>query len=63
MSAIHRVGILGGGTMGRGIAAAVAQAGLDVLLCEKDQASAESALAKIAEEFDHEISRWALTAS
>ena len=48
--------------MGRGIAAAVAQAGLDVLLCEKDQALAESALAKIAEEFDHEISRWALTA-
>jgi 3-hydroxybutyryl-CoA dehydrogenase len=62
MSAIHKVGILGGGTMGRGIAAAVAQAGIDVLLCEKDQGSAESALAKIDEEFDYEISRWALTA-
>jgi 3-hydroxybutyryl-CoA dehydrogenase len=63
MSEIHQVGILGGGTMGRGIAAAVAQAGMHVLLCEKDQVSAESALAKIAEEFDHEITRWALTVS
>jgi 3-hydroxyacyl-CoA dehydrogenase len=60
MSEIHKVEIVGGGTMG--IAAAVAQAGMDVLLCEKDQASAESALVKIAEEFDHEITRWALTA-
>lgn len=61
MSEIHKVGILGAGTMGRGIAAAIAQAGMDVVLCEKDEESAQSALVRISEDFDHEISRWALT--
>lgn len=49
--------------MGRGIAAAVTQAGMEVLLCEKDQNLAQAALAKVAEDFDYEISRWALTAA
>ncbi len=63
MTEIQRVGILGGGTMGRGIAATIAQAGMEVLLCEKDSDLAQAALAKISEEFDYEISRWALTAA
>ncbi len=61
MSEIHQVGIIGGGTMGRGIAAFMAQAGIEVQLCELDQELAESALAKIGDYFDYEISRWALT--
>jgi 3-hydroxybutyryl-CoA dehydrogenase len=61
LSEIHRVGIIGGGTMGRGIASFMAQAGIEVLLCELDQGLAEAALTKIAEHFDYEISRWALT--
>jgi 3-hydroxybutyryl-CoA dehydrogenase len=58
---IRRVGILGAGTMGRGIAAAIVQAGIEVLLCEKDHDLAHAALTKIAEDFDYEISRWAIT--
>ena len=58
---IRRVGILGAGTMGRGIAAAIVHKGIEVLLCEKDTELAQAALAKIAEDFDHEISRWAIT--
>ena len=58
---IRKVGILGAGTMGRGIAAAIVQKGVEVLLCEKDQDLAQTALVKIAEDFDHEISRWAIT--
>jgi 3-hydroxybutyryl-CoA dehydrogenase len=58
---IRKVGILGAGTMGRGIAAAIVQKGVDVLLCEKDADLAHAALEKIAEDFDHEISRWAIT--
>ena len=58
---IRKVGILGAGTMGRGIAAAIVQKGVEVLLCEKDQDLAHAALAKIAEDFDYEISRWAIT--
>lgn len=61
MSEIRKVGILGAGTMGRGIAAAVVQAGVEVLLCERDPDLAQAALAKIAEDFDYEISRWAIT--
>ncbi len=37
MMEIRKVGILGAGTMGRGIAAAIVQKGVEVLLCEKDQ--------------------------
>ena len=58
---IRKVGILGAGTMGRGIAAAIVQKGVEVLLCEKNQELAHTALEKIAEDFDHEISRWAIT--
>jgi 3-hydroxybutyryl-CoA dehydrogenase len=61
MTAIQRVGILGAGTMGRGIATAIAQAGMDALLCEKDLPTAEAALAKLSDDLDYEISRWALT--
>jgi 3-hydroxybutyryl-CoA dehydrogenase len=63
MNSLNKVGILGGGTMGRGIAVVVAQAGMEVLLCEKDQESSEIATSRLAEELDYEISRWALTAS
>jgi len=62
MNPSNKVGILGGGTMGRGIAVVVAQAGMEVLLCEKDQEAAEAASARLSEELDYEISRWALTA-
>ena len=63
MNPLNKVGILGGGTMGRGIAVVVAQAGMEVLLCEKDQESAEDAKNRLAEDLDYESSRWALTAS
>ena len=61
MSEIHRVGIIGGGTMGRGIASFLALAGIEVELCELDEELAESALSRISDYFDYEISRWALT--
>ena len=61
MMEIRKVGILGAGTMGRGIAAAIVQKGVEVLLCERDADLAQTALTKIAEDFDHEISRWAIT--
>lgn len=62
MSEIHRVGIVGGGTMGQGIAAFLAQSGIEVLMCEKNAEMADAAQKKISDLFDHEISRWALTA-
>jgi 3-hydroxybutyryl-CoA dehydrogenase len=62
MSEIHKVGIIGGGTMGQGIAAFLAQSGIEVMLSEKNNDLADAAQKKISELFDYEISRWALTA-
>lgn len=44
---IRRVGVLGGGTMGRGIAMALANSGLAVTLVETDTATLERSLAQI----------------
>ncbi|MEW5976116.1 MAG: 3-hydroxyacyl-CoA dehydrogenase NAD-binding domain-containing protein [Acidobacteriota bacterium] len=63
MSDFHKAGIVGGGTMGRGIAATMAQAGIDVWICERDEASAQAALKFISSDFDREIARWAITES
>lgn len=63
MNPLNKIGILGGGTMGRGIAVVVAQAGMEAVLCEINQEAAEAASSRLADELDYEISRWALTAS
>lgn len=50
--AIGRVGILGAGTMGGGIAMAFANAGLDVTLCERDRAALDRGMALIRKNYD-----------
>lgn len=61
--AIRTVGIVGGGTMGQGIAVACAGAGLDVLLVEKTPELGQEALAGIAEALDRDIAKWRRTES
>ena len=46
--AVEKVGVVGGGIMGSGIAEVAARSGCDVLLCEVSEAAAESAAARIA---------------
>jgi 3-hydroxybutyryl-CoA dehydrogenase len=58
---IRCVGIVGGGTMGQGIAIACAAAGLDVLLCDRSREQAERATRGIAEELDRDIAKWRRT--
>ena len=60
---VRCVGIVGGGTMGQGIAISCALAGLDVLLCDKDLAHAEQAKAGIGAELDKDIAKWRHTES
>jgi 3-hydroxybutyryl-CoA dehydrogenase len=60
---IHKVAVIGGGTMGVGIARTLAGAGLEVLLCEKDKASSQEAEQTLTQDLDKEESRWGLTAS
>ncbi len=57
-----RVAVIGAGTMGTGIAQAVTQTGLDVIICEKDADSLKEGIARLTESLDQEIGRWGMTA-
>ena len=58
---IGRVAIIGGGTMGVGIAVSVAEAGLDVVVVERDAASAEAARARVSSVYARHLKRAALS--
>ncbi len=54
-AAIERVGVVGGGLMGSGIAEVCARAGLDVIVLEADAGAAGRALARIVNSFDRGV--------
>ena len=60
---IERVGVVGGGTMGSGIAEVCARAGLEVLVVEADDAAAESARARIESSVKRGVERGKLDAA
>lgn len=59
---VERIGIVGGGTMGQGIAAAALTAGLDVTLVEREQPLAEKAAAGIGRMLEGAVRRGKLAA-
>jgi 3-hydroxybutyryl-CoA dehydrogenase len=56
MSDIERVGVVGGGLMGSGIAEVCARAALDVVVAELDPAAAEAAQARVTRSLDRGVS-------
>jgi len=60
---LEKIGIIGAGVMGRGIAAVAANAGFPVLLCDKDNASAERGLEKIKEYLDLNVRKGKISES
>ncbi len=58
---VEQVGIVGGGTAGRGIARVLAQAGVDVTLLEKSDQRLAVAIENLKEGMDRDIGRWAIT--
>jgi 3-hydroxybutyryl-CoA dehydrogenase len=60
---IETIGIIGGGYMGVGIAQSASQAGIDVLIVEKDDEAVQKSSRSINENMDREIKRWGMTAS
>ncbi|AXC50482.1 3-hydroxyacyl-CoA dehydrogenase [Paracoccus suum] len=60
---VARIGVVGGGTMGQGIAASALSAGLDVTLIERDPAAADRAAKGIAAMQDGAVKRGKLTAA
>ncbi len=59
----NRLAIIGGGTMGQGIAQAAARRGMNVLLIDKDPDILENSIQRISQLLDREVSRWAMTES
>ena len=62
-SQIRKVGILGAGFMGAGIASISAQAGLDVVLIDRDQASADKGKAHVQTTLTAQVERGRLSAA
>ena len=60
---VSRVGIVGAGTMGQGIATACAGAGLEVLLSDRAADIAARAVEEIAQDLDRDIAKWRHTPS
>ena len=60
--AIERVGVVGAGTMGNGIAHVFARSGFQVLLCDVEQQYLDRALETIARNLDRELAKSRITA-
>ncbi|MCS7459319.1 3-hydroxyacyl-CoA dehydrogenase NAD-binding domain-containing protein [Paenibacillus doosanensis] len=58
-----RVGVVGAGTMGQGIAEMLAWQGLDVVLIERSAEKLEQAFEHIEASLDKQMEKWAITAS
>ena len=59
---IHKVGVIGAGTMGNGIAHVLAKSGYDVILCEVAQQYLDRGLATIRKNLEREVAKNKLTA-
>jgi 3-hydroxybutyryl-CoA dehydrogenase len=60
---IQRVGVIGAGTMGNGIAHVFARGGFDVVLCEVEQRFLDRGLDAIAKNLDREVAKNKITAA
>ena len=60
---VNVVAVLGGGTMGQGLAQTISQHGIDVLLIEQDKDSLEKAMNELSDKLDQQINRWSITES
>ena len=60
--AIRRVGVIGAGTMGNGIAHVFARSGFDIVLCDLEQRFLDRGLATIAKNLDRELAKNKITA-
>ncbi|WFE76972.1 3-hydroxyacyl-CoA dehydrogenase NAD-binding domain-containing protein [Roseinatronobacter sp. S2] len=56
----QRIGVIGAGTMGRGIAMAFANAGFDVTVCEADDSALAQAMERIAGTYTKSVTRGSL---
>lgn len=60
---VTKIAVIGGGTMGQGIAQTAAANGIEVILIEKNEELSKRASQKLMQTMDAEIERWSLTQS
>src|SRR6202142_3005852 len=60
--AIQRVGVIGAGTMGNGIAHVFARSGFNVILCDVEQRFIDRGVATISKNLDREVAKGKITA-
>lgn len=60
--ALNKIGVVGGGTMGAGIAVSVLDAGLPVVMVEQDDAALERGRARVAQVYDLLLKKGRITA-
>ena len=60
---LKRVGIIGAGFMGAGIAYVTAQAGIEVVLIDRDQASADKGKAHTEKQLSDQVAKGRSTAA
>lgn len=60
---LQSAGLVGGGTMGQGIAQMMAATGIDVILLEKSDESIIKTTSELEEAMDREIEKWGMTVS
>ncbi|MEM7506048.1 MAG: 3-hydroxyacyl-CoA dehydrogenase NAD-binding domain-containing protein [Pseudomonadota bacterium] len=60
---VRKLGVLGAGMMGAGIAQVAAQAGIDVVLIDRDQAAAEAGFAAISDALEKRVARKSMDAT
>lgn len=59
---LEKIGVVGGGTMGAGIAVSVLDAGLPVVMVEQDEAALERGRARVAQVYDLLVKKGRITA-
>lgn len=59
----RKLGVVGGGFMGRSLAQKVASSGIDVVVLEVSKDRADEARAQLAASLDEELAKWGITAS
>jgi 3-hydroxybutyryl-CoA dehydrogenase len=60
--AVKRVGVIGSGIMGSGIAEVVSRSGFEVLVCSRSQDRADACLGRLAKSFARQVDKGALPA-
>jgi 3-hydroxybutyryl-CoA dehydrogenase len=63
MDLYRKIGVIGGGTMGRGIAEMLAKKGMEVVLIEQSQPLLDASLEQIQLSLDKQLEKWAITES